>query len=240
MGCSSSLRRRRSGFRSLPGRHEIPAGQREASGVDLRGTRDIVAALGESDPGELLVADLHGAANEQGAWIGPAPHAPFLNLQDLPARSRSPVRARDRHRASIDQAMLALPAVSADPLAQRLPSDTGLGGHMRNRPLLIFHTQNEATASLRRQRRVTVHRAGLPPLQRVHWFALHTLRGRPALRHTHFSVNNLTEHNSSACRLTRSSFVFAGRCVCCDPFPDVVSGSSMLVAGAGWSSRAGV
>ncbi|MEU8437099.1 hypothetical protein AB0F18_30190 [Streptomyces sp. NPDC029216] len=50
----------------------------------IRKADDIVAALKDSEPGEMLIADLHGSVFEDGAWLGPRPGAPFLNLRDIP------------------------------------------------------------------------------------------------------------------------------------------------------------
>ncbi|MFF3354129.1 hypothetical protein ACFYWN_16025 [Streptomyces sp. NPDC002917] len=51
----------------------------------IRTKDDIALALKESEPGELVIVDLHGAADEDGAWLGPHCEQPFFNLRDVPA-----------------------------------------------------------------------------------------------------------------------------------------------------------
>ncbi|MFF5273747.1 hypothetical protein [Streptomyces sp. NPDC000133] len=49
----------------------------------IRTKDDIAAALKDSEPGEMVIADLHGAATGDEAWLGPHADEPFLNLRDL-------------------------------------------------------------------------------------------------------------------------------------------------------------
>lgn len=60
---------------------------REAGWVDelihvpISSADDLAARIGESVPGELVVMDLHGHTQEDGAWIGPAPDQAFFDLR---------------------------------------------------------------------------------------------------------------------------------------------------------------
>lgn len=49
----------------------------------IRTSDDIARALKASEPGEMLIVDLHGAAGDDGAWLGPHADQPFLNLREL-------------------------------------------------------------------------------------------------------------------------------------------------------------
>ncbi|WP_371792963.1 hypothetical protein OG285_32025 [Streptomyces sp. NBC_01471] len=49
----------------------------------IRTKDDIAAALRDSEPGEMVTADLHGDATGDGAWLGPHADEPFLNLREL-------------------------------------------------------------------------------------------------------------------------------------------------------------
>ncbi|MFJ8752093.1 hypothetical protein ACIREO_22590 [Streptomyces sp. NPDC102441] len=50
---------------------------------------DLLRALSEPGPDELLIADLHGAIGIDEAWLGPSSTDAFLLLDSLPARSWS-------------------------------------------------------------------------------------------------------------------------------------------------------
>lgn len=50
----------------------------------IRTKADIAAALKDSEPREMIISDLHGAATADDAWLGPHAHEPFLNLREIP------------------------------------------------------------------------------------------------------------------------------------------------------------
>ncbi|MFJ9847443.1 hypothetical protein ACIRYZ_44900 [Kitasatospora sp. NPDC101155] len=57
--------------------------------VPVQTVGDVALGLAAPKRGELVVVDLHGAANEDGVWLGPLDREPFFNLREIPSDSWS-------------------------------------------------------------------------------------------------------------------------------------------------------
>ncbi|WP_329155865.1 hypothetical protein OIU91_41415 (plasmid) [Streptomyces sp. NBC_01456] len=57
--------------------------------VPVATASDLVSALSALGEDELVIADLHGAVDTDGAWLGPSSDGAFVLLDGLPARSWS-------------------------------------------------------------------------------------------------------------------------------------------------------
>jgi len=57
----------------------------ELTRTPITTVEDLAGQLSPSAPGELVILDLHGHTNDDGAWIGPAPERPFFDLRQCPA-----------------------------------------------------------------------------------------------------------------------------------------------------------